>query len=402
VLRAATEHAIIGTDREGVIAVFNGGAERLLGYAAAEVVGRATPLLFHAPDEVAERAAALGIPPGFGVFVAAARHDAPETREWTYVRADGARVPVVLTVTPMHGEDGSLVGFLGMARDISERKRAEAERDRLLEAERRARAETEQLKDEFFANVSHDLRTPVAAIKASIGVVLANEPPGTPAPLHRLLDNIDAAADRMATLVDDVLELTRVQAGRLQLEPDRYDLREVVARAAAAIEPLAQSRGQRVRVALPRRPVAAVVDAKRLERAVLNLLSNAHKYGRTGGAIRVALEAAGDEAIIAVADEGPGIAKAEQARIFQRFYRTEPPPAPAAQGPGVHESLRGGAPSSGLGLAIARAMVELHGGRIWVESEPGRGATFRIALPLAAPGCTREPAGNRAGAEIHE
>jgi signal transduction histidine kinase len=272
------------------------------------------------------------------------------------------------------------------------------ERARLLEAERRARTESEQLKDEFFANVSHDLRTPVAAIKASIGVVLANEPPGTPAPLHRLLANIDAAADRMAALVDDVLDLTRVQAGRLQLEPDRYDLREVVARAAAAIEPLAQSRQQRVRVALPRRPVAAVVDEKRLERAVLNLLSNAQKYGRTGGAIRVSLGAAGNEAIVSVADDGPGIAKEEQSRIFQRFYRTEPPPAQAAPGPGVHQSRRGGAPGSGLGLAIARAMVGLHGGRIWVESEPGHGATFRIALPLAAPGCTRGPAGNRAGA----
>jgi signal transduction histidine kinase len=198
-----------------------------------------------------------------------------------------------------------------------------------------------------------------------------------------------------------VLELTRVQAGRLQLEPDRHDLREVVARAAAAIEPLAQSRGQRVRVALPRRPVEAVVDAKRLERAVLNLLSNAQKYGRTGGAIRVSLEAAGSEAIVSVADDGPGIAKEEQARIFQRFYRTEPPRAQAAQGPGVHRSMRGGAPGSGLGLAIARAMVELHGGRIWVESEPGHGATFRIALPPAAPGCTGEPAGNRAGGGSH-
>ena len=244
------------------------------------------------------------------------------------------------------------------------------ERTRLLEAERRAREAAERLKDEFFANVSHDLRTPVTAIKASIGVVLANEPPGFPAPLHRMLVNADLAADRMVALVSDLLELTRLQAGRVQFEPERHDLRVLARSAAAAVEALVQTRHQRLELRPAQPAVWAPVDAGRLERALLNLLSNAHKYGRSGGLIRLTLERRAGEAVLSVADDGPGVPAADRDRVFERFYR--------AGGSGG-----GPAPGSGLGLAIARAMVELHGGRVWLEDTPGGGATFRLALPTA-------------------
>src|SRR5262245_8570593 len=132
VLRAATAYAVIATDERGLIELFNEGAERMLGYGAAEVVGELTPLALHDPSEVAARAAELGIAPGFEVFVAAARLERPEAREWTYRRKDGARLTVELTVSPVHGPDGLRTGFLGIAADVSERKRAEAERERLL------------------------------------------------------------------------------------------------------------------------------------------------------------------------------------------------------------------------------------------------------------------------------
>lgn len=128
VLRAATEYSIIGTDPRGTILVFNEGAERLLGYRAAEVVGLATPLLIHDPAEVQARAAALGIAPGFDVFVAAAREGGAETRQWTYVRKDGRRIPVSMTVTTTYDDAGVLTGFMGIARDITEERRAEEAR----------------------------------------------------------------------------------------------------------------------------------------------------------------------------------------------------------------------------------------------------------------------------------
>jgi two-component system phosphate regulon sensor histidine kinase PhoR len=230
-----------------------------------------------------------------------------------------------------------------------------------------AQRELERQKDELFANVSHDLRTPVAVVKTSVGVVLANEPLGMPTLLHRLLVNADFAADRLSALVDDLLELARVRAGRVQLRLSSVDLRAVAARAAEAIRPLAQTRGQRVEVDLPPEPVALAVDAPRLERALLNLLSNAHKHGRDGGAIRLSLSRGDGVAELAVADDGPGIALDEQARIFDRFHRAGPDAARRSDG-------------AGLGLPIARALAELHGGRITLESAPGKGATFRLLL----------------------
>ena len=232
-----------------------------------------------------------------------------------------------------------------------------------------AQRDLEQRKDEFFANVSHDLRTPLTAIKASIGVVLANEPPDTSEPLHRLLTNIDLAADRLVSMVSDLLELTRLQAHRVQFQPRLCDLRDIAHHSARSIEPLARDRAQRLQVDLPLRPVITWVDPDRLERALLNLLENAQKFGRTGGIIQLRLEQNEGEAIFEVTNDGPGIPEVELRHIFERFYRSETEAVQHNQG-------------SGLGLPIARAMIELHGGRIWVQSTPGVTTTFWVALPI--------------------
>ncbi|HEX8968849.1 MAG TPA: HAMP domain-containing sensor histidine kinase [Chloroflexota bacterium] len=229
-----------------------------------------------------------------------------------------------------------------------------------------ARRDLERQRDEFFSSVSHDLRTPVAAIKAAIGVVLANEPRDTPPALHRLLGNIDLAADELARLIDDLLEIARLQAGRVELWRSRVDLRDVVQRSLRSLEPLIQSRGQHLIVTQPETPVVVHVDAERLGRVLRNLVSNAQKYGREQGTISVTTIATDDEVTVSVADDGPGIPAEEQERIFERFYR-------------VGGSLVSG---SGLGLAIARGLIELHGGRLWVDSALGRGSTFRLSLPL--------------------
>jgi PAS domain S-box-containing protein len=266
-------------------------------------------------------------------------------------RADGSEVLALGSATPVVADDGTRLGAVLTLHDVT------------------ARRALERQKDEFLANVSHDLRTPLAGIKASIGVVLANEPAGMPEPLHRMLANIDLAADRMGTLVSDLLELARFQAGRVGLQRRATDLRALAERVAAAIEPLAQSRGQRVAVVLPTAPLTASVDAHQLERALLNLLGNAQKYGRDGGRIGLCLEPGDAEVRFLVTDDGPGIPLADQPFVFERFYRSE-----------IEATQR--SPGSGLGLPIARAIVELHGGRIWVESMPGQGATFHVALPL--------------------
>jgi PAS domain S-box-containing protein len=341
--------AIVIVGGDGRIALVNRRAEELFGYAREELLGQPVELL---------------VPERFRT--AHARHRAgyaadPHTRpmgvglELLARRKDGGEFPVEISLSPMRTEGELLV--TSIIRDVSER--------------RQAAAALERHKDEFLANVSHDLRTPLAAIKASIGVVLANEPPDTPEPLRRMFANIDSAADRMAKLVGDLLELSRVRAGRAQLRLDRCDLRALALQAAQAIEPLAQARGQRLELDLPPGPVWMEVDVERLERALLNLLSNAHRYGRSGGTIGLGLEQAPGLVRFAVRDDGPGIPYAEQPRIFERFYRSETESTHRNEG-------------SGLGLPIARAMVELHGGHTRVESTPGAGATFYIELPAQA------------------
>jgi two-component system phosphate regulon sensor histidine kinase PhoR len=226
--------------------------------------------------------------------------------------------------------------------------------------------ERELQRDESFANASHDLRTPVAAISGAIEVFLRDAPAGIPPPLYHMLLIIEQETARMRALVDDVLELTGVEAGRVQLRCKLTDVRGLARQAARAIEPLADERRQHLVVDLPARAVRLNVDAERLGRALLNLLSNAQEYAPDGGTIRLALARRAKDVLLSVADNGPGIPATEQTRIFERFYR----------GPGAR-SHRG----SGLGLPIAQAMVELHGGRVWVESEPGAGAVFYVSLP---------------------
>jgi signal transduction histidine kinase len=238
------------------------------------------------------------------------------------------------------------------------------------------RCDLERQRDEFFASVSHDLRTPVAAIKAAIGVVLANLPGEFPVPLHRLLGNVDLAADELTGLIEDLLEMARLQSGRVELWRSSVDVRDVVARAARALEPLIQARGQQLVFMPTAEPVIASIDAERLGRVLRNLLGNAQKYGREQGTISVTVtrvvhpvERSGTSATdvcIEVADDGPGIPQADLQRIFERFYRVS----------------GSGSSGSGLGLAIARGLVELHGGHLSVESTPGHGSTFRVALPV--------------------
>jgi sigma-B regulation protein RsbU (phosphoserine phosphatase) len=236
-----------------------------------------------------------------------------------------------------------------------------------------ARRDLERQRDEFFSSVSHDLRTPVAAIKAAVGVVLANEPSDMPAVLHRLLGNIDGAADELAALIEDILEIARLQSGRVELWRSEVDLRHVIRRAIAALEPLFEARGQHVSTDFSSEDTHVSADAERIGRVLRNVLGNAQKYGADGGSIDVRLSRLPDgQMCVSVHDDGPGIPAGEEERIFERFYR-------------VREAARSGPAGTGLGLAIARGLVELHGGKLWAESAAGQGSTFHMLLPALTP-----------------
>ena len=341
ILESAPDPIVI-TDGDGRIVLINHQAESTFGYPQAELLGKAIELLLPLPSRERHerlrdeyRTHPRTRPMGTGLRLLAQRKN-------------GSEFPVEVSLSPLLIEEEFLV--ISSVRDVT------GQRD------------LERQKDAFLANVSHDLRTPLTAIKASIGVVLANEPAGLPEPLHRMLVNVEQAADRMSILVADLLELTRLQAGRAPFHPRRCDVRELALRAAQAVEPLAKAHGQRLALDLPSEPLIVMAEPERLERALLNLLRNAQKSGREGGDIGLRLEEQSEAALFSVVDDGPGVPESELSHVFERFYRSETEAFRCRQG-------------SGLGLPIAKAVVELHRGHLWAESRPGYGVAFHISIP---------------------
>ncbi len=223
--------------------------------------------------------------------------------------------------------------------------------------------------------VSHELRTPLTSIKTGVSGLLAGSAARPPAEA-RLLQNIDRSTERLILLVNDVLDMARLRAGRVTLAREQLDLAEVIQDAVATVRPLAEAKNQTLVADLPARAaqcacgLQAPADRRRVEQVLLNILNNATKYTPPGGRITVGAAPEPGQVRIWVRDTGPGIDPADQRRIFERFYI------------GRRE---GGRPdATGLGLAIASSLIELHGGQIGLESSPGTGSLFYFTLPTAS------------------
>jgi phosphoserine phosphatase RsbU/P len=250
------------------------------------------------------------------------------------------------------------------------------ERDVLAEE----RQEVERLRSDLLSTVSHELRTPLTLIRTSAGLLLEGEPDQ---PMRkRLVRNIKQSADRMHLLVTDILDLVRLRNGRGELQLQYLDLGELAAEAAALMKPLLDEKEQALELEIPFPAPRVMADHRRLEQVLLNLLSNANKFAPAGARIRVTLTEEAQTATVGVEDSGPGIPLEAQVQLFDQFYmgRTSSP---------SHNI------GAGLGLPIAKGIVEAHGGRIWVESEMGRGSTFYFSLPKD--GFSREDADEDTG-----
>ncbi len=228
--------------------------------------------------------------------------------------------------------------------------------------------ELDRLRSGFISTVSHDLRTPLTAIKAGLGMLELSLGERLAADERNLVTNVRRNVERLGIYIDDLLALNQLEAGALELDREPIDLRAVATDAMAALHPLLREKGQRLELVLPE-PLPVEGDGRRLEQAVVNVLANAHRHTPSGTSITISGRAGERLVELAVSDDGPGIPREELERVFARFHR-------------LHTVGDG----SGLGLAIAKSIVELHGGRIWAESTPGRGATFRVALPRRAHG----------------
>ena len=350
------DHLIISTDTGGIIQLFNHAAERNLGYSAEEVIGKLTPAQFHDPEEVLRRAqelTAAGMPvePGFEVFTARAKNDAGgDTREWTYIRKDGRRFPVLLTVTALRDGHGDISAFLGIATDITERKIID------------------RMKTEFISTVSHELRTPLTSIRGALALLAGGVAGELPAAVKPLVEIAHKNSERLILLVNDLLDMEKIEAGKMEIKASPVKPMSLLKLALDGNQAYAEQ--YKVSYALESElPEAMIsVDANRMMQVFANLLSNAAKYSPAGGKVLVAVERIGQRIRVAVKDNGPGIPDEFKKRIFQKF----------AQADSSDISRKGG---TGLGLSITKALVEQMGGRIWFDSQPNVQTTFYVEFP---------------------
>jgi PAS domain S-box-containing protein len=356
----STGDAVIGKTLDGVVTYWNRGAEELYGYTAAEAIGRHVAELI-VPAEKNEELEEIhqGILRGQGV-----------TRIETVRKSkSGQRLMVSLTISPILDADGKVIGASAIARDVTSRRLAE----RAQAEARRAAEESNRVKTDFLSIVSHELRTPLTIILGNVSLLTDHQNMPDPAEAAEIAQDIEESANRLLSLINDLLDISDMEAGqaKLRLTPVRADdlIQEVVQTA----EDIAAPKG--INVTSHSEPLELMADPLRLKQALLNLVDNAVKF-TDAGTITIQVEKTGHNALFAVSDTGPGISDDGISRIFDAFYQADTSSTRKAQG-------------TGLGLTIVKRIVELHGGVLNVESEPGKGSTFYIALPLS-PRETRE------------
>jgi len=364
--------SIIATDEKGIIQLFNVGAERMLGYTAAEVVNRISPSDIHDPQEVVARAHALSlelattIAPGFEALAFKASREIEDIYELTYIRKDGSRFPAVVSITALRDDDGSIIGYLLIGTDNSLRKRVEAELNEATAAAERAN----RAKTDFLSSMSHELRTPLNAILGFAQLMDSGSPLPTP-PQKRSLDQILKAGWYLLDLINEVLDLALIESGKVTLSQEPVSLAEVMLECQAMVE--AQSRKRSISMTFPRFEISRFVkaDRTRVKQVLINLLFNAIKYNRPGGTVAVECMLTSRDAIrISVRDTGAGLATEQLAQLFQPFNRL-------GKEAGAEEG-------TGIGLVVTKKLVELMGGAIGVESIPGTGSVFWVELGLTS------------------
>ncbi len=357
----SSEDAIISKDLDGTIRSWNPAAEKMYGFTAAEAVGRPIsiiipPARLHEEDEVLERIR---------------RSDTVEHFETVRRRKDGSQLAISLTVSPVRSPSGEIIGASKIARDISERHRAEEERKKLLAREQAARTEAEaasRAKDEFLAVLSHELRTPLNAVYGWANMLKAGRLDEATA--ARGLEAIVRNSEAQVRLIDDLLDVSRVVSGKMRLDVQVVDLPSVIGAALDAVGPAAAAKEIRLQSVLDPRAGPVTGDPSRLQQVVWNLLSNAVKFTPKRGRIQVHLQRVSSHVEIVVSDTGEGISADLLPVIFDRFRQGD------SSSTREHAGL-------GLGLSLVKYLVELHGGSATAQSDgKGKGATFTVKLPL--------------------
>lgn len=366
----SADEAIIGKDLDGIVTSWNPGAEKLYGYTAEEMIGKPIVLLIPAdhPDEEPR------------ILERIRNGERIQHYETKRVRKDGAVIDVALTVSPIRDSLGQIIGASKISRDITDRKRAEArEREILRQAQRDRRQaevarqqaeEASKAKDEFLATVSHELRTPMTAIIGWSRMLASGQL--NQERQRKAVETIDRNARSQAQLIEDLLDVSRIITGQLRVEFKNVDLAAIVTTAIEALRPAAETKRIRIDFTLSTGGGPIVGDPERLQQVVWNLLSNAIKFTPRDGRIQVQLRRVESQVELRVIDNGIGIDPEFLPHVFDRFSQAD-------------SSITRSRSGLGMGLAIVKSLIELHGGVVSAESVGvDQGSTFTVKLPISA------------------
>ncbi|HET8783021.1 MAG TPA: ATP-binding protein [Pyrinomonadaceae bacterium] len=372
----SADDAIISKTLDGIITSWNNGAQRIFGYTAEEAIGNPVTMLIPA-DHIDEEPA---------ILARLRAGERIEHYETVRVTKDGRLIDISLTVSPIKGPNGEVVGASKIARDITEQRQARKALDAAYEAANRARGEAEQaaienqrlyqkaeessrLKEEFLATISHELRTPLSAILGWTRMLRLGQLSSEDR--TKALDTIERNARAQAQLIDDLLDVSRIVTGKLRMDVRPSDPNTFIDAAVEAVRPAAEAKGVRVQKVMDTGAVSIPGDPVRLQQVVWNLLSNAIKFTPRGGRVQIRSERVNSHLEIVVSDTGQGIPADFLPYVFDRFRQADQKTS----------RQHGG---MGLGLAIVRHLVELHGGTVRASSDgAGQGATFTVELPIS-------------------
>ncbi len=354
----------------------------MLGYGVDDIVGK--PVLEVLRDAESQAVALRSL--------SRSRENEKDQCDVRFRLADGTDVWAYLRNTPLNDTEGNYAGSMLMVTEITDRKRAEDEirmlnqtlerrvADRTaelatlnaeLEERNREVVRANRMKSEFLARMSHELRTPLNAI-IGFSDLLAEETDGPLGDTYRrYVERVREGASHLLELVNDVLDLSRIEAGRLALSPQQLRASDALTEILSVITPLAEAKQLRLDTAIPQ-DLEVLADRTRFKQILYNLLSNAVKFTSEGGRVRVEACQRGDSIAITVTDTGVGIPLEEQTAIFDEFHQ-------------VGTTAKGAKEGTGLGLAITKRLVEAHGGTIELESEPGKGSRFTFTVPAFGP-----------------
>lgn len=372
ILSSATEFSIIATDLEGTITLFNSGAERMLGYSASDMVNQYTPKKIHLDDEIEQRGKELSLEygidiQGFDVFTQKAKSGQSETRIWTYLTKDDRQLQVSLTISAMFDPAGELIGYLGIAVDITEQLALENE----LRKEKENADKANIAKSQFLANMSHEIRTPMNAVLGMLQLIQRTS-----------LNNVQqdyvikarSAAQSLLGILNDILDFSKIEAGKLMLDPTAFSLEDLLEELAVILS--ANLKEQKVEILFDTPsdlPKAIIGDKLRLQQVLVNLAGNALKFTSQGQVLLRIKRLAQDEQRIniriSVEDTGIGISPEQQQKIFTGFTQAE-----------ASTTRRYG--GTGLGLVICKRLVNLMGSKLYLHSELGKGSHFWFDLDL--------------------